>query len=90
MGEAARWLTAVETAEHLRMSLPTLRKKVREGKVPPPSYHLGEHMPRYDRMQIDALMSGHQDNRPVDQDAIAEGVVNGLAKGRTGHKRPKR
>lgn len=47
-------LTQQEAAEYLRVSLKTLRRLVREGKVP--EVRLGPRLPRYRVRDLNALM----------------------------------
>ena len=53
-----RWLTADEAADYLRLSSEGFRRKVRAGVIPPPSRALGAALPRWDRLALDATMTG--------------------------------
>lgn len=51
-----RWLSLPHAAEHLDLSVDSLRRLVREGKLPQPDRSLGQRMPRWDREALDKAM----------------------------------
>ena len=51
-----RWLSLPHAAEHLDISTDSLRRLVREGKLPQPDRSLGMRMPRWDKEALDAAM----------------------------------
>ena len=54
-----RWLTLPHAAEYLDLSVDSLRRLVRQGKLPPPDRSLGVRMPRWDKEALDkAMQSG--------------------------------
>jgi len=52
----ARWLDADAAADYLSLRLDAFYRAVRAGRIPPPSRHLGERTPRWDRGALDAVM----------------------------------
>jgi len=52
-----RWLSRPHAAEHLDISTTQLKRLVREGKLPPPSFPLGPRMPRWDIEALDKVMA---------------------------------
>ena len=58
MDEPARWLDRDRTANHICVRVYQLRRLVKSGKIPTPSYHLGPRLPRWDRLALDAAMGG--------------------------------
>lgn len=75
MSAAPRWLDAAAAADYLSMREPAFQKAVKAGTVPKPSRHLGPRTPRWDRLALDAVMSGNTatDTRSV-VDALAEEI----------------
>lgn len=53
-----RWLTLPHAAEYLDLSVDSLRRLVRAGKLPPPDRSLGQRMPRWDKEALDKAMQG--------------------------------
>lgn len=51
-----RWLSLSHAAEHLDLSIDSLRRLVRQGKLPAPDRSLGARMPRWDREALDKAM----------------------------------
>ncbi len=58
--DAARWLSPSAAAAYLGVRVDSLPKLVKAGRVPPPTYTLGQRSPRYDRLALDAALSGKQ------------------------------
>lgn len=58
MAEASRWLDRDHAASHICVRPDDLRRMVKDGRIPPPSYHLGVRRPRWDRYALDAAMTG--------------------------------
>ena len=50
------WLDTQQLCSKLGISLATVRRKIKSGIIPQPSYHLGEYMPRWAESEIDTLM----------------------------------
>jgi predicted DNA-binding transcriptional regulator AlpA len=55
-----RWLSLPHAAEHLDISVDSLRRLVRQGKLPQPDRSLGTRLPRWDKEALDKAM--HTDN----------------------------
>lgn len=55
---AHRWLRTEEAAAYVMLSKAGFLRRVKVGKLPPPSYALGPHTPRWDREAIDTAMKG--------------------------------
>jgi len=51
-----RWLSLPHAAEHLDLSVDSLRRLVRQGKLPQPDRSLGVRMPRWDKEALDKAM----------------------------------
>lgn len=51
-----RWLTLPHAAEYLDLSVDSLRRLVRAGKLPQPDRSLGVRMPRWDKEALDRAM----------------------------------
>jgi len=51
-----RWLSLPHAAEHLDLSVDSLRRLVREGKLPKPDRSLGVRLPRWDKEALDNAM----------------------------------
>jgi predicted DNA-binding transcriptional regulator AlpA len=51
-----RWLSLPHAAEHLDLSVDSLRRLVRQGKLPPPDRSLGVRLPRWDKEALDNAM----------------------------------
>ena len=54
----ARWLDRDALAAHISVRPDAIARLQKAGKLPPPSYHLGERRPRWDRDAVDAALSG--------------------------------
>jgi hypothetical protein len=77
-----RWLDAEAAAAYISVRVDELPRLRRAGKLPAPSCHLGPRKPRYDRLQLDAMFGGG--TASTDVDSAVEGLLNDIAKGRTG------
>jgi hypothetical protein len=80
-----RWLTANAAAAYLCTSTTTLRRYVREGRVPAPGYPLGPGRPRWDRLALDARLEGKSSASLADQAteaAIERILARGAKRGR--------
>ena len=69
-----RWLSLPHAAEYLDLSVDSLRRLVRQGKLPHPDRSLGVRMPRWDKEALDRAMqsclpevTGRRDLRDPDQ-----------------------
>ena len=64
---AGRWLRAEEAAAYVMLAKAGFLRRVKAGNLPPPSYVLGPHTPRWDREAIDAAMKGRPEpaQRPL-------------------------
>jgi predicted DNA-binding transcriptional regulator AlpA len=51
-----RWLSLPHAAEHLDISVDSLRRLVRQGKLPQPDRSLGARLPRWDKEALDKAM----------------------------------
>ncbi len=72
-----RWLTPDDAARYVGVRTDALRRLVRAGRLPPPTYHLGRHSPRYDREAIDSVFAGKAPSTDIDTavQAFAEKVI---------------
>ena len=76
----ARWLDIHDAAAHVGLTFDAFRRRVRAGKMPPPSHALGPRNPRWDRVALDAAMAG----APPSARRPLSGAINAiLAEGRT-------
>jgi hypothetical protein len=55
---AARWLAPDEAARYLSVRPDALPRLVRAGRIPAPSYALGQRSPRWDRLALDSAFDG--------------------------------
>lgn len=53
-----RWLGPHDAALHVGLTFDAFRRRVRDGKLPPPSHAHGTRTPRWDREALDAAMAG--------------------------------
>jgi hypothetical protein len=53
-----RWLDRDAAARYLSQSPDKLRRLVKAGKLPTPSYHMGPKSPLWDREVLDAVLAG--------------------------------
>jgi hypothetical protein len=60
MDEGKRWLKAEDAATYVGVRVDQMRRLVRAGKVPAPSYSLGPKSPRWDRLALDAVFQVEQ------------------------------
>lgn len=52
-----RWLDMHAAAEYVGLTTDTFRRRVKAGKLPPPSDRLGARLLRWDRTALDAAMT---------------------------------
>lgn len=78
-----RWLDINGVAAHLSISKGTALRLVEDGKLPPP-VRLTPRCPRWDREAVDNALTTAAGFAPVmDQDVLAERVINGFAQRRS-------
>lgn len=53
----SRWLDREAVADYISKQPHDIRRLVRDGRIPPPTYHLGQRSPRWDKFAVDAAMS---------------------------------
>lgn len=53
-----RWLSPHDAAAHVGLTFDAFRRRVRSGAMPQPSHALGPRNPRWDRVALDAAMTG--------------------------------
>lgn len=72
-----RWLKPEDAARHIGRNRDELRRLVRAGKIPAPSYHFGPRSPRYDREAIDAMIIGGRDKyaSAIDDEEVANAII---------------
>jgi hypothetical protein len=58
--ETGRWLSPSAAAAYIDVRVDALPRLVRAGRIPPPTYTLGQRSPRYDRLTLDKALSGKQ------------------------------
>lgn len=68
-----RWITRSELARDLSVSVETVDALVAKGKLPKPVY-LTPRLPRFDRMAVNAKLSG---NRKLDASTLWDEAMNG-------------
>ena len=54
--DMTRWLSADDAARYLSLRVDAFLRRVKAGKMPPASYHLGARSPRWDREALDLRM----------------------------------
>jgi predicted DNA-binding transcriptional regulator AlpA len=86
MDDRRRWLKAEDLATYAGVRIDYLRRYVKAGKLPAPSYHLGPRSPRWDKEAVDALFAGAQYRHA--RSVTTEQVVAEILAGRFG-RRPK-
>lgn len=74
-----RWLGPHAAAEHVGLTYEAFRKRVKDAKMPKPSYAHGPRNPRWDRDALDAAMAGAA---PLARRPFSGTVDAILAKGR--------
>jgi hypothetical protein len=84
--EPPRWLDRDALAVHISVRVDEVRKLLRAGKLPTPSYHLGPRSPRWDRLAVDACFAGEAAS--ADPEVAVQGVVQKILEG--GYVRPRR
>ena len=62
----SRWLDATAAAAYISVRVDSLRRLVKQGRIPEPSYTLGTRSPRWDREALDAVFDGGADSTNVD------------------------
>lgn len=72
-----RWLDAEAAAHYLRIGVDGFRRRVREGRIPPPSRALGPRDPRWDRAALDAAMGGG--TASLDPEQAAQAIAEEIA-----------
>ncbi len=80
--EKTRWLSRRAAAEYLSMEVDHLKRHVKSGKLPRPSFHLGPKTPRWDREALDAAIQGGQG-----QAESYEETVNDILSGKYSRRR---
>lgn len=78
MGEIVpRWLRPEDAARHIGRNRDELRRLVRAGKIPAPSYHFGPRSPRYDREAIDVMICGGADRirNVVNDEEVSRAII---------------
>ena len=70
IGARDRWLSPKALGHYLGRDPKTLTGLARAGKLPKPTYQLGPKSPRYDRVAVDAMLTGQR------EDADAEDIAN--------------
>jgi len=79
-----RWLSLSHAAEHLDITIDSLRRLVRQGKLPAPDRTMGQRMPRWDKEALDrAMQSTPSSPNITDADAALERWLNDQRKNRT-------
>jgi hypothetical protein len=68
--EKTRWLSRRAAAEYLSMEVDHLKRHVKSGKLPAPSFHLGPKSPRWDREALDAAIQGGQGQAEMYEEAV--------------------
>ena len=76
---AARWLNPEEAARYVGLTSDAFRRRVKAATMPQPTYAHGPRNPRWDRVALDAAMTG----APPSQRRPLSGAVHAvLAEGR--------
>ena len=65
-----RWLSLPHAAEHLDLSVDSLRRLVRQGKLPKPDRSLGVRLPRWDKEALDNAMQSRPRSLSDPQQAL--------------------
>jgi predicted DNA-binding transcriptional regulator AlpA len=85
----ARWLSAKSLAEYLGIPCDRVRRLRRAGKIPEPSYHLGERSARWLSSDIEGVMRGASE-RAIMEKIVAEAIQRIRAEGEAKQKRRER
>jgi hypothetical protein len=82
--EKTRWLDQARAAAYLSMQVDHLKRHVKSGKLPGPSFHLGPKSPRWDREALDAAFNRDQGRAPgfVTAEEIVQDMLAGRFPGR--------
>lgn len=88
--EPPRWLDRDALAVYISVRVDEVRKLLRAGKLPAPSYHLGPKSPRWDRLAVDACFEGRAPSDKQDAAAAVQGVVDKILRGEMGGRRRSR
>jgi hypothetical protein len=60
---AARWLDPETAARYVGLGAEAFKRRVKAGKMPPPSYAHGPRSPTWDRLALDAAMTSNAPSR---------------------------
>lgn len=82
MSDAPRWLDPDAAAAYLSVRVDALGRLVRQGRIPAPSYALGERSPRWDKLKLDEAFDGGTGSTDP-RTASAANVQKILSKGRS-------
>jgi hypothetical protein len=80
---AERWLDPEAAARYIHVRPDALPRLVRAGRIPAPSYALGQRSPRWDRLALDSAFDGgtaSTDNRKAAASIAQEIVEKGRAR----------
>lgn len=80
--EQTRWLDPEAAAQYICVRTDALRRLVKQGRIPAPSYALGPRSPRWDRLALDAAFEQHGavNVRAAVQELAAKIIAEGNAK----------
>ena len=78
-----RWLNRDEVARYLSLRVEAVDRMARDGRLPQPSYALGDRNPRWDRDVLDDRMA--RGIASTDPDVAIEALINGEKAHRSAH-----
>lgn len=70
-----RWLDRDALARHICVRVDAIARLQRAGRLPEPSYHLGQRQPRWDRDKVDAALAGEVASRPKGAAHLAAAIL---------------
>src|SRR5574340_1004798 len=77
-----RWLDARAAVQYLTLDdAGALKRLVKQGRIPAPSYHLGPRSPRWDREALDLALAGGEASGSTTRKAVSDAVQAILAEG---------
>jgi hypothetical protein len=84
--EKTRWLDRAGAAAYLSMQVDHLKRHVKSGKLPAPSFHLGPKSPRWDREALDAAIQGSQGQAEMYEEAVNDILSGKYSRQRSGRR----
>jgi hypothetical protein len=77
---AERWLDPEAAARYIHVRPDALPRLVRAGRIPAPSYALGQRSPRWDRLALDSAFDGGTASTSARD--VFQGIADEIARGK--------